>query len=187
MKGLFDFLPISFQIISQSILLGCTLSLSFYILKYANYPITLFGYYLITLSLFHFFEFISIAFTNPSEIHANSFIINHSIQYHISLIVSWIEFFTECYFISDLKRFQTISIVGLCLCLFGDSLRKLAIFTAKLSFNHIVQETKNDNHILITHGVYSFCRHPAYLGWFIWAISTQVLYLKKYIHFHPCT
>ncbi|CAG2182503.1 unnamed protein product, partial [Oppiella nova] len=29
-------------------------------------------------------------------------------------------------------------------------------------------------HVLVTHGIYAFCRHPSYVGWFYWSIGTQV-------------
>lgn len=27
----------------------------------------------------------------------------------------------------------------------------------------------------MTHGIYSFSRHPGYFGWFWWSVSTQIL------------
>lgn len=50
--------------------------------------------------------------------------------------------------------------------------------TAKHNFNHVVQSERSDNHQLVTHGVYSLCRHPSYVGWFYWSIGTQVRYHK---------
>ena len=48
------------------------------------------------------------------------------------------------------------------------------MFTAKTNFNHYVQYVKQQGHELVTTGVYSFCRHPSYVGWFLWSIGTQV-------------
>jgi protein-S-isoprenylcysteine O-methyltransferase len=48
------------------------------------------------------------------------------------------------------------------------------MMTAKTNFNHIVQSVREDGHQLVTHGVYSLCRHPSYVGWFLWSIGTQV-------------
>ena len=42
------------------------------------------------------------------------------------------------------------------------------------NFNHIIQNQKQDGHVLVTEGVYALVRHPAYTGWFCWSISTQV-------------
>lgn len=35
---------------------------------------------------------------------------------------------------------------------------------------------KEEHHgVLVTHGVYSFSRHPGYFGFFWWALGTQIL------------
>lgn len=60
------------------------------------------------------------------------------------------------------------------LCATGEVLRKAAMMTAKTNFNHIVQSVREDGHQLVTHGVYALCRHPSYVGWFLWSIGTQV-------------
>ena len=56
----------------------------------------------------------------------------------------------------------------------GEILRKLAMFTATSNFNHYIQHVKEEGHELITHGIYNYFRHPAYVGWFYWSIGTQV-------------
>ena len=37
-------------------------------------------------------------------------------------------------------------------------------------------ETEQDmtDHQLVTSGVYGYCRHPSYAGWFLWSVGTQV-------------
>ena len=69
---------------------------------------------------------------------------------------------------------NTVSLVGVLLCVGGEVLRKLAMFTAKTNFSHIVQSVHEEGHQLVTHGVYKYCRHPSYVGWFYWSIGTQV-------------
>ena len=69
---------------------------------------------------------------------------------------------------------NTVSLVGVTLCVGGEVLRKLAMFTAKTNFSHIVQSVHEEGHQLVTHGVYKYCRHPSYVGWFYWSIGTQV-------------
>lgn len=49
------------------------------------------------------------------------------------------------------------------------------MLTAGSNFNHIVQNEKSETHTLVTSGVYSWFRHPSYVGWFYWSIGTQVL------------
>ena len=68
--------------------------------------------------------------------------------------------------------------LGLVLVVVGEALRKASILTARCNFTHVVQLTRRPGHTLVTHGVYAFVRHPGYLGWFVWAVSTQVLLLN---------
>lgn len=68
---------------------------------------------------------------------------------------------------------EPVQWLGLTLVIFGEALRKAGILTARHNFTHVVQLTRRPQHTLVTHGVYAYVRHPGYLGWFIWAVSTQ--------------
>lgn len=46
---------------------------------------------------------------------------------------------------------------------------------AAKSFSHVVKTVKHDDHTLVTDGVYRFVRHPSYVGFFYWAVATQLL------------
>lgn len=72
-----------------------------------------------------------------------------------------------------------ISLIGGLMCIGGEILRKAAMLTARTNFNHIVQSVREEGHQLVTHGVYSICRHPSYVGWFYWSIGTQVNYIPN--------
>lgn len=74
-----------------------------------------------------------------------------------------------------MKRIKTLWIVGSLICFSGEILRKVAMLTARKSFHHLVQFQQADDHKLITNGVYRWFRHPAYVGWFYWSISTQII------------
>lgn len=80
-----------------------------------------------------------------------------------------------------MKTIHEISYCGLVLCAFGEALRKGAIWTARDNFTHLVQQEKTQTHTLVTHGVYSWFRHPSYVGWFYWSIGTQVMHAKTMI------
>ena len=43
------------------------------------------------------------------------------------------------------------------------------------NFNHVVQAHKRPSHQLVTHGIYSWLRHPAYFGFFWWSLGTQLV------------
>ncbi len=77
-------------------------------------------------------------------------------------------------FNSGLKELRLLSIFGVILILTGEALRKGAMFNAQNNFNHYVQHVKEEGHELVTHGLYSICRHPSYVGWFYWSVGTQV-------------
>eukprot|EP01118_Nematostelium_gracile_P009292 TRINITY_DN311_c0_g1_i1.p3 TRINITY_DN311_c0_g1~~TRINITY_DN311_c0_g1_i1.p3 ORF type:complete len:102 (-),score=35.90 TRINITY_DN311_c0_g1_i1:98-403(-) len=49
------------------------------------------------------------------------------------------------------------------------------MYTAGSNFHHLVREEKEENHKLVTVGIYQYLRHPSYFGWFWWFIATQVL------------
>lgn len=126
------------------------------------------------LAAFHYSEFLAIAWANPATLSIDSFVLNHSIAYGVAACLSWIEFFVERYYFHEMKLPTFVSYIGLILCISGEILRKIAMCTAKHNFNHCVQSEKSDNHQLVTHGVYSVCRHPSYVGWFYWSLGTQV-------------
>jgi protein-S-isoprenylcysteine O-methyltransferase len=133
-----------------------------------------FGIYAAILATFHYSEFLAIAWTNPAALTVDSFILNHSLAYGFAASLSWLEFLIERHFFYQMKLPSVASYFGLALCISGEILRKMAMYTAKHNFNHIVQSEKSDDHHLITHGVYNLCRHPSYVGWFYWSIGTQV-------------
>lgn len=127
------------------------------------------------MSVFHYSEYLSIAWTNPQALSVDSFILNHSLHYALAAVSSWLEFGFEVYFWPEMKECRTLIFVGVTLCVAGEIMRKLAIITAHSNFNHVVQFKKADDHRLVTHGVYGLVRHPSYVGWFWWSIGTQVI------------
>lgn len=165
---------IFFQISVKGFFLGlCSiLGIKFYLST--NHSWKIFGIYVAILSTFHFTEFLAIAFTNPNAVSTDTYIINHSLAYSLAAIASWTEYLFEKYFFLFMKQDLWIHFIGLLFCIFGEFIRKTAIFTAKKNFNHIVQNEKDNSHVLVTHGVYNIFRHPSYVGWFYWSIGTQV-------------
>lgn len=136
-----------------------------------------FGVYVIFMSTFHYLEFLTTALSNPANLSVDSYLLNHSLQYGFAALASWIEYGVELWAFPNLKVFNYFGICGfgILICFFGDALRKTAMLQAGKSFNHIVQGTKAKEHQLVTHGVFSFVRHPSYLGWFLFSIGTQMI------------
>ena len=70
--------------------------------------------------------------------------------------------------------------VGLLGAVAGEGLRVVAFFTCRSNFTHIVSFNKAQKHTLVTNGVYSFFRHPAYTGYFYYCVFSQ-LFLGNFI------
>jgi protein-S-isoprenylcysteine O-methyltransferase len=56
----------------------------------------------------------------------------------------------------------------------GEALRIIAFFTCKSNFTHLVSYRKSKSHELVTEGVYSVFRHPAYTGYFYFSVFGQI-------------
>ncbi|XP_075978050.1 isoprenylcysteine carboxylmethyltransferase ste14 [Anticarsia gemmatalis] len=166
-----------YEVSIRSAFLGAAFSLGLYLTTFDN-GWRVFGLYTMILSMFHFSEFLSVALTNPRTLTIDSFILNHSVQYGLAAVASWIEWAVEYYFFPNMKSFFWVSAIGVITCITGEMLRKSAMFTARTNFNHTVQFVKRPDHRLVTHGVYSLCRHPSYVGWFYWSIGTQLTLLN---------
>ena len=132
------------------------------------------------LSFFHLMEFFTTAAFNPASATYDSYLINHSTAYTIAALVSWLEFWLKNLVLPKSLNWSFppshISIlVGLLFTTFGQFARSLAMWTARSNFNHIVQDRKHKGHVLVTSGIYTFLRHPSYVGFFYWSIGTQIL------------
>ncbi|CAH8518751.1 unnamed protein product [Schistosoma turkestanicum] len=142
-----------------------------------------FGIYLDFLAFFHWSEFYFTSVYNLSNCSLDIYMLTHSAEYLAALTASVLEYWLEKYFLYDMFSscrwsITLFSCLGSGLCIFGEVLRKLALFTAGGNFNHYVQYKKEGKHRLVTSGVYSWFRHPAYVGWFCWCIGTQVLLIN---------
>ncbi|CAF1024553.1 unnamed protein product [Rotaria sordida] len=135
------------------------------------------GLFTITLSIFHLSEYISVGIWCPRTLNINSFLLNHSPQYHAAILIAYLEYFIEKYYFfpNGFPYHWIMIIIGLIMIISGEYLRKLAMYTAKENFSHLIEDKPNRDHRLITHGIYQYYRHPSYVGWFWWACGTQVL------------
>ncbi|XP_057713610.1 protein-S-isoprenylcysteine O-methyltransferase [Corythoichthys intestinalis] len=152
------------------VIFGCGLIISF-----TEITLTHFGWYMCSLAFFHYTEYLVTAIINPRSLSLDSFLLNHSLEYSLAAVSSWLEFAVEALIFPELKQLRWLSFLGLLMVMCGEALRKTAMLTAGSNFNHIVQNEKAYSHVLVTSGVYAFFRHPSYVGWFYWSIGTQVV------------
>lgn len=123
---------------------------------------------------FHSSEYIlALATHGKNSVNVRSLLISKN--YAVAMACSLIEYFVEIHFFPSLKEHWSVSNTGLALVVVGEIIRKLAIITAGRSFTHLIKRHHEEHHILITHGVYKYIRHPSYCGFFIWSVGTQIM------------
>ncbi|GAB6018629.1 hypothetical protein CHUAL_000311 [Chamberlinius hualienensis] len=164
----------AFQVAIRACLLGTGFAIGILVASLADRSWIVFGWYLCCLTFFHYSEYFTTSVVNPKALCLDSFLINHSVEYGLAALCCLIEFVIERWLFPEMKM-SRLSYIGLSLCIAGEVLRKVAMFTAKTNFNHLIQIQREEGHVLITHGIYGLCRHPSYVGWFLWSIGTQIL------------
>ncbi|XP_047982043.1 protein-S-isoprenylcysteine O-methyltransferase B-like [Salvia hispanica] len=124
--------------------------------------------------LFHGSEYLlAVFFHGKNSVTLGSLLISKN--YVVAMVGSLVEYLVEVYFFPGMKEHRFISNTGLALVVVGELMRKLAIITAGRSFTHFIRRSREQDHVLITHGVYKYIRHPSYCGFLIWSVGTQVM------------
>lgn len=137
--------------------------------------------YATAVSTFHLSEYFTTALFNPTAANSDSFLVNHSTGYTTAALTSWTEFGLRFLFLPQWNLPRYLVFLGLLVVVLAQTIRSAAMMTAAESFNHLIQTHKKENHVLITHGIYSILRHPSYVGFYYWSIGTQLL-LGNTIH-----
>ncbi|KAI1822302.1 putative isoprenylcysteine carboxyl methyltransferase [Xylaria intraflava] len=144
-------------------------------------PLWRLPFFIGALSTFHFLEFWTTAKYNTSVANIDSFLLTanwpaYAIAHMAALFEctltallfpnrAWAPFYSG----------HVLLFFGFILVFVGQTARSLAMAQAGKSFNHTIQRKKKDDHELVTTGVYSFVRHPAYFGFFYWGVGTQLV------------
>ena len=183
---------ISIRAFSLGIVLGVA---SFATTLLAYYEIALWRapFFIATLALFHYLEFDSTARFNPPDAKVSSFLLSaNGSAYNVAHTAALTELLVRNWLYSDFTPswlhlpFEIPTLfpsgssaipvtIGIALIIIGQYVRTAAMAEAGENFNHIVQSTKKDDHVLVTSGVYAFCRHPSYFGFFWWGLGTQLV------------
>lgn len=163
------------------------------------------GLMLFTIAAYHFSEFVAIALKNPNTVSISDFVLKYDfakdrpdgpiarllgwlsrqtyrgVEHHLALLVPLSEFIIETIYYPQLKFSHLyISYLGFAICMGAEVIRKMAMMTAGRNFNHVVQEERKTDHVLVTEGLYSRWRHPSYVGQFYWCIGTQIMLLNPF-------
>lgn len=163
------------SILMPAALLGCAVAVSLaYSVSHEGEVLEHLSHYFLFLSMFHFTEFVFTALTNRRTLRPDSFLLNHSVGYWLAASISWIEFLIEAYFFPEIKM-RGILWIGTLGCIIGEIFRKVGMVHAGLAFTHRLAMTKRSDHRLVKDGIYAYLRHPGYFGWFLWAVSTQII------------
>ncbi|KAK9351124.1 Isoprenylcysteine carboxyl methyltransferase family-domain-containing protein [Lipomyces doorenjongii] len=139
--------------------------------------------YVASLAAFHFLEYWITARYNPTKVTIDSFLFRNGSSYFIAHSCALVEATIEWAFFGSLKTHTIVSVIGFALMVFGQILRSMAMIHASSNFSHLIVHRKEDSHHLVTTGVYSFTRHPSYLGYFWWAIGTQLFLMNPVASF----
>jgi protein-S-isoprenylcysteine O-methyltransferase len=93
----------------------------------------------------------------------------------LATVAAVMEYFFESYWFPSFKTYGWNVYIGIVIVGLSQMLRSSAMITCGSNFNHYVQHTKDENHKLVTHGIYSVLRHPSYTGFFYWGVGMQIL------------
>ncbi len=83
-----------FQVAVRGCFLGVVFGIAI-IISFSGVSWCHFGWYMAALSFFHWSEYVVTAITNPKNLSLDSYLLDHSREYHIAAVASWVEFWIE--------------------------------------------------------------------------------------------
>lgn len=128
-----------------------------------------FWIYVSFLSLFHLLEFICTVPFSYTSSPVEAFLLNHSKEYHLFVIISILEYWIEKEFIypaiveniNNLKLDDAVNVcsrivkfVGFIGVIFGQVFRSWAMIYSGSNFTHKIMTRKRPEHVLVTTGPY---------------------------------
>lgn len=151
-----------------------------------NLPVLKFrsiNFYIISLSAFHFLEYFITARYNPGKVHTDSFLLfgngKEYIGAHTFALMECLLEYTIWPKSKNTEGWKGIIVsTGAIATILGQIIRSMAMRTAGQSFSHILKRKKEEDHTLVTTGLYAFFRHPSYFGFFWWALGLQMVLLN---------
>ncbi|RKP04318.1 hypothetical protein CXG81DRAFT_8486 [Caulochytrium protostelioides] len=133
------------------------------------------GVFWVLMSLMHVSEYIATAMYRR-DLSLNSFLINHSAAYHGAIAAGVGEYLVTRWLWPGCKDSMG---AGAWLAAAGAlsmlAVRVAAMVTAGNNFRHLIAETRERDHQLVTRGVYAVLRHPAYTSFFYFGPCLQLV------------
>jgi len=133
------------------------------------------GFFVAAWAAFHWGEYAVTAGWNLEKCSVDSFLLENGMTYHLAHGTALAEYIVTMYVWPGWKTHGGITLAGIVLVLAGQVLRSMAMIHASTNFSHAVAFRKREAHVLVTDGVYAWLRHPAYTGFFYWAVGTQLV------------
>ena len=85
---------------------------------------------------------------------AAAFLLFHSREYLIALVLAWVEYGLELWLAPEIKGYAPCICIGMVVVGLGQFFRTAAMWTAGQNFSHIIADQRKDSHRLVTTGVY---------------------------------
>eukprot|EP00884_Botryococcus_braunii_P007591 jgi/Botrbrau1/16833/Bobra.150_2s0057.1 len=133
------------------------------------------SWFALVLAVFHLSEFV-FAYYTTKVINVHAFLISG--PYILAMFCGVLEYVLEDFLVPGIKAHRAVMYVGLLLVLCGETIRKAGQIAAGGNFTHQLRFEKVEGHQLVTDGIYRYVRHPGYLGWFLWAVGTQIVLMN---------
>ncbi|CBH14699.1 prenyl protein specific carboxyl methyltransferase [Trypanosoma brucei gambiense DAL972] len=146
------------------------------------------AYVISSIVLFHMSEFLVAVYFLRHDAHPGAFMIFHSREYTVAGAAAWLEFFTELFFCSEGWKVSATSRWGwlfrlnytmvncaAVLTIFFYLVRVCGMAHCGCNFSLLIETRRRSNHVLVTDGIYSILRHPAYFGYFWTALFSQLV------------
>ncbi|BFU22605.1 prenyl cysteine carboxyl methyltransferase, putative [Entamoeba histolytica HM-1:IMSS-B] len=162
-------------LVLTGVFVGLTFGFNFVLIFFGDTSIHLF---MCLLFLYHFFEFTSSVYPRPYQSSLHDFMLFHSPPFMCAFALSIIEYYVEKWYFPSIKNHIYISIGFTFVALFFQSFRTIAMYVAGSNFNHYIETSHRQDHVLVTNGIYHYLRHPSYFGWFWWSVTTQIVMLN---------
>ncbi|KAK9831864.1 hypothetical protein WJX81_003111 [Elliptochloris bilobata] len=135
--------------------------------------------FMASLAFFHISEFLLAWVYMRQDWSRKSLLLSR--PYSAAMACAVAEYLLEGRLLPGLKRKgQGVACLGLAVVVCGEAVRKTAMVTAKGNFTHALQFQRREGHVLVTHGIYRYMRHPGYAGWLLWVVGTQALLVNPF-------